>query len=160
MLQSLFHHIKSLAKYLWQQPKALISWWRNRRNFVIVDPNDSSITFSRSLFRNIKQLTEKSDNPPKAFVFYTPATRCYGFVIHVPFSQPTQLADIQYNSKHKCIGFESLNPTVSKILYDYGVAQAMKPCKLTVTTQLTPQGRLYFQIERPHEKYTRNSSTL
>lgn len=138
----------------------LITWWRNRHNFVIMDARDNSVTFSHCLFRHIKRVHGEADIQPKVFVFYTPAKKCYGFAVNVPFDQPTQLADIQYNSKHKCIGFESLNPTVAKMLYDYGVIQFMKPCKLTVTTQVTPQGRVYFQIERPHEKFTRDSSSI
>lgn len=138
----------------------LITWWRNRHNFVIMDARDNSVTFSHCLFRHIKRVHGEADIQPKVFVFFTLATKCYGFAVNVPFDQPTQLADIQYNSKHKCIGFESLNPTVAKMLYDYGVFRFTKPCKLTVTTQVTPQGRVYFQIERPHEKCTRNSSTL
>lgn len=138
----------------------LITWWRNRHNFVIMDTRDNSVTFSRRLFRHIKDMYGAADVQPKVFVFYVPATKCYGFAVNVPLDRPTQLADIQYNSKHKCIGFESLNPTVAKILFDYGVSRFMMPCKLTVTTQVTPQGRDYFQIERPHEKFTRNSTPI
>lgn len=139
----------------------LITWWRNRRNFVIMDARDNSVTFSRSLFRRIKKVYGKDDVQPKVFVFYIPATKCYGFTLNPRLGLPTQEADIQYNSKHKCIGFESLNPTVSKILYDYDVARFMKPCKLTVTNKFTTlYHREYFQIERPHEKFTRNSQTL
>lgn len=130
----------------------LITWWRNRRDFVIMDARDNSVTFSHRLFRHIRRVHGESDIQPKVFVFFTPATKCYGFAVNVPFDRPVQLADIQYNSKHRCIGFESLSPTVAKMLYDYGVARFMKPCKLTVTTQVTPQGRVYFQIERPHEQ--------
>lgn len=125
-----------------------------------MDIRDSSVTFSRNLFRHIKNMYGDAGTPPKVFVFYTPATKCYGFVVNVPFEQPTQLADIQYNSKYKCIGFESLNPTVGRILFDYGVTLTMKPCKLSVTRQLTPQGRAYFQIERPHAKFTRKNTPL
>ena len=130
----------------------LINWWRNRRNFVIVDPGDNSITFSRSLFNHIKKLSGESDAQPKVFVFYIPATKCYGFILNPQFTHPAQLADIQYNSKFKCIGFESLNPTVAKILYDYDVLQYQKPCKLSVTFQMN-NVRSYYQIERPHKKF-------
>lgn len=133
----------------------LITWWRNRRNFVIVDPNDSSITFSRSLFRDIKKQSGEADVQPKVFVFYIPATKCYGFTLNPQFTHPTQLADIQYNSKYRCIGFESLNPTVARVLYDYDVSKYQKPCKLSVTIQMKHDLR-YYQIERPHEKFTRH----
>lgn len=137
----------------------LVTWWRNRHDFVIMDARDNSVTFSRRLFRHIKKVYGNKDIQPKVFVFYTPAAKCYGFAVNLPLDQPTQLADIQYNSKHKCIGFESLNPTVVKILYDYGVSRFMKPCKLTVTKQVTPQDCVYFQIERPHEKFARKRRT-
>lgn len=160
MLHPSFLHIKSITETLWRRPKKLITWWRNRQYFVIMDARDSSVTFSRRLFRHIKRVYGEADIQPKVFVFYAPAAKRYGFAVNVPFDKPTQLADIQYNSKHKCIGFESLNPTVAKMLYDYGIVRFTKPCKLTVTTQVTPQGRVYFQIERPHEKFTRNNTSF
>lgn len=138
-----------IIKTIWER---LITWWNNSRNFVIMDARDNSVTLSRRLFRFINDVYGEDGVQPKVFVFYTPATERYGFVVNVPFDQPTQLADIQYNSKHKCIGFECLNPTVAKILYDYGVTMHLKPCKFTVTKQVTPQGRVYFQIERPHQQ--------
>lgn len=149
MLHLSFHRIKSIAETLWRQPKKLITWWRNRHNFVILDARDNSVTFSRSLFRRIRNIYGETDVLPKVFVFYVPVDGLYGFALDVSLDCPAQLADIQYNSKHKCIGFESLNPTVAKILYDYGVARPMMPCRLIVTVQTTPQGRLYFRIERP-----------
>lgn len=139
----------------------IINWIRNRRNFVILDPNDSSVTLSRALFRHIKKESDAHDLQPKVFVFYIPETKCYGFTINPNLDQTTQLADIQYNTKHRCIGFETLNPTVARILFDYNVVQFMKPCKLTVTSRLTEYPKtVYYQIERPHEKFTRKTSTL
>lgn len=140
--------------------RKLVARWRDRHHFVLLDPRDNSITLSRRLFLHIKDVCGGDNIQPKVFVFYIPSAKRYGFAVNVPFDRPTQLADIQYNPKHKCIGFESLNPTVAKILYDYGVAALTKPCKFTVTTRATPQGRVYFQIERPHEKLTRNSPAL
>lgn len=126
----------------------IITWWRNRHRFVIVDPRDNSVTFSRCLFDHIKDTYSADDIAPKVFVFYIPANKCYGFAVNIPFDRPAQMADVQYNSKHKCIGFESLNPTIARILYDYGITH-LKPCKLSVTTRVTPGGRVFFQIERP-----------
>lgn len=129
--------------------RRLITWWRDRRNFVILDARDNSVTFSRSLFRLIKDLYGRTGLCPSVFVFYVPASKCYGFALDAPIEQPTQLAYIQHNPRYKCIGFESLNPTVAKMLYDYDVQKIFTPCRLTVTTQTTPQGRVYFRIERP-----------
>lgn len=128
----------------------LLAWWRGRRNFVIMDARDNSVTFSRCLLHKIQSMYgNRSGLSPKVFVFHIPEVKHYGFALDIPFDQPTQLADIQYNSRYKCIGFESLNPTVAKMLYDYDVQKIFTPCRLTVTTQTTPQGRVYFRIERP-----------
>lgn len=129
-----------------------ISWWRNRRRFVILDPRDNSITFSRALFRIISKAYANDNNPPKVFVFHTPVTGCYGFTINPDLDQPTQLANIQYNSRYKCVGFESLNPAVTRILYDYGVRNVNVPCRCSVSVISSPHNLLYFQIENPSLK--------
>lgn len=129
-----------------------ISWWRNRRRFVILDPRDNSVTLSRALFRIISKAYADDKQPPKVFVFYTPVTGCYGFTINPDLDQPTQLADIQYNSRYKCVGFESLNPAVTRILYDYGISNVNIPCRCSVSVISSPHGLLYFQIENPSLK--------
>ena len=125
-----------------------IKWWRNRRCFVILDPRDNSVTFSRALFERIRGVYGSDDTPPKVFMFLTPANGCYGFTINPDLGRPTQLADIQYNARHKCIGFESLNPAVTRILYDYGITSYHRPRRFPVSVQIAPPGRLYFQSER------------
>ena len=140
--------------------KKLIAKWHNYRNFVLLDVTDSSVTISHALFRQIQRLYEESNLQPKVFVFYIPSTNCYGFAVSPTLDRPTQESEIQFNSKHKCIGFESLNPTVAKILYDYGLPAHIKQCRLSVTIQSTPQGNKYFQIEKPHAKYTRYHKTI
>ena len=112
-MQSLYPHIKSIAKTLWRLPAKTVMWWHNSHRYVIMDHGDSSITFSQSLFRLIKKAAEETDALPKVFVFYVPDTKCYGFCVNPSIEQPTQLADIQYYSKYKFIGFETLNPTVA-----------------------------------------------
>jgi hypothetical protein len=74
-------------------------------------------------------------------------------MLNPSLDQPTHLADVQYNSKHRCIGFECLVPTVNRIFYDYGLP-ADSRAKLSVKTQTT-HGMEYYVIRRPHEKYTR-----
>ena len=91
---------------------------RLRKMFVIIDGEDNSVTLSEALYKEIAKAVEEE---AKVFVFRLAGTRKYGFAINPEIDQPTQLADIQYNAKHKCVGFESLNPTVNKMLYDYGL---------------------------------------
>jgi hypothetical protein len=55
----------------------------------------------------------------------------YGFILNPEFDCETQLADIQYNDKHKTIGFECLVPTVNRIFYDYGIPAASR-AKLSI----------------------------
>lgn len=138
--------------------RKLHKWIRNRRNFVILDPADSSVTLSRALFNHIRKAHGDIEGEPKVFVFYVPAAKAYGFSLDVP-KEPTQLAAIQYNSKYKCVGFETLNPTVARILYDYRVKDYRKACKLSVTPERTSSGRLFYLIEHPHEKFTWKSQT-
>jgi hypothetical protein len=128
--------------------RKLVDWWRYRRHFVIMDAADSSVTFSRDLFRYIrrKYATETS---PKVFVFFIPASGMYGFVINRDIDRPTQLADIQYNAKYRCIGFESLNPAVARIMYDYGLGDISHTCRLSVSRHVDASGKEYFQIEKP-----------
>lgn len=126
--------------------KKIIRWWHHRHNYVIADVTDSSITISRNLFRHIK----KSEENAKVFVFFIPKTQCYGFMLNPPLGeQPTQLADIQYNQKYKCIGFETLCPTVAWIFHKYNIN--VQKCKLSVTIHTNVDGRTYYQIEKPHK---------
>lgn len=112
--------------------KKIINWFRKRHMYVIADATDNSITFSHALFQHMGGLSlEKA----KVFAFYVPAVEPrqghYGFILNPEFDQETQLADIQYNSKHRTIGFEMLNPTVNRMFYDYGL-QPLAKVKLSV----------------------------
>lgn len=110
-------------------------WYRRRRFFVIADPTDNSITFSKSLFKHMGVMNM---DVAKVYVFSL-ATGVkpfkdkgeYGFILNPDLGQETQLADIQYNAKHKTIGFECLVPTVNRIFYDYNLPHD-KRVKLTV----------------------------
>lgn len=56
----------------------------------------------------------------------------FGFCLNPELGQETQLADIMYNDKYKCVGFECLSPTVNRIFYAYDIRKYESPCKLTV----------------------------
>ena len=126
--------------------KKFLDWWHSRHCYVIADAADSSITLSRHLFRHM-QRSEGADDT-KVFVFFIPDTQCYGFMLNPKIDKPTQLANIQYNDKYRCVGFETLCPTVSRIFYDYGITA--DKCKLSVTPKTNSDGRTYYQIEKPH----------
>ena len=113
-------------------------WLASMRLYVIADATDNSVTFSRDLFRLLDVMGE---DEAKVFVFrLCNATSedpngwsgtIYAFTVNPPIKQETQLADIQFNQKHRCIGFECLCPTVNQIFYDYQLP-AMSKAKLSV----------------------------
>jgi hypothetical protein len=125
--------------------KKIQNWYRSLRYFVIVDPTDNSVTLSKKLFNHIRK---SSDGQEKASVFlFRTDTDLFGFMVNPNIETPTQYCDIQYNGKYKCIGFETLNPSVGRILYDYGLS-ALKSYKLSVSVK-DVKGKIYYQIDKP-----------
>ena len=128
--------------------KKIINWFRSRHMYVIADATDNSITFSHALFHHMGGLSLEQ---AKVFAFYVPAVEPrqghYGFILNPEFDQETQLADIQYNTKHRTIGFEMLNPTVNRMFYDYGL-RPMTKVKLTVKCKRLHE-ITYYQISPP-----------
>lgn len=132
--------------------KTLIRRWQSLRYiryFVTVDPSDNSITLSPRLYRHIRKLVEASD-ATKVLLFMVPALDSYGFAINPEVDSETYLSNIQYNSKYDCVGFETLCPTVGKILFDYGLP-ADKVIKIRVIPTMTADLKLYYLIQRPRK---------
>lgn len=127
--------------------------WRSRGCHVTADPKDNSITLSKRLFKHI-QKHSKDDDASKVFVFYIPQNDCYGFMLNPALDKETVLCQIQYNSKYKCIGFETLCPSVGYMFYRYGLPSD-KTVKLSVSVCSTVEGKTYYKIEKPDEKLTR-----
>lgn len=125
----------------------LKNWFRRRSFFVICDPSDNSITFSKALFKHLKVM---DGDTAKMYVFRVGGD--YAFAINPDLGgAETQLADIQYNAKHKTIGFECLVPTVNRIVYDYGLPHDRK-VKLSVKAGRSGDIK-YYKICRPHDKH-------
>lgn len=127
-------------------------WYRQRELYVIADPRDNSVTLSRLLFEHMGGLRLADQEEARAFVFKlcnavcSPASKwdgsIYAFTLNPPFKMATQLCDIQYNSKHRTIGFESLCPSVNRIFYDYGLLPDA-PVKLSVQYTTLPKAPSY-----------------
>lgn len=126
-------------------------WWQSLRLYVIADPADNSVTLSKALFQHIRSNAHEGD---EARVFVFKVAQSYGFMANPGIEQPTQMCDIQFNDKYRCIGFETLCPSVGQILYDYGLP-ADGRIKLSVSVCNTPQGKLYYQFDRPDAKHIR-----
>ena len=142
----------------------LINKWRSLRYNVIADPSDNSVTLSRHLFYHMKKCAESSGvDGASVFVFRIPQGGTFGFMLSPEISEPTQLCQIQYNGKYRCIGFETLCPSVGRILFEYGLP-ALRPVKLSVSVRQTPQGKTYYQFDYPSSKFIRqckaSSATL
>lgn len=133
--------------------KKIKMWWQSLRYYVIVDPADNSVTFSKHLFRHIRQ-NAKEGETARVFAFRITKFGTFGFTVNPNISQPTQLCDIQYNDKYRCIGFETLCPSVGRILYEYGLPNNHR-VKLSVSVFKTPQRTIFYQFDKPHAKYIR-----
>ena len=98
----------------------LKQWLHKKRMFVMLDPHDNSVTLSSVLLAEIKK-NAKQNVEPKVFVYKLKYNdrHHYAFCLNPDIGQETQLANIQYNQQYNCVGFESLNPAVTRILYDY-----------------------------------------
>lgn len=119
--------------------------------YIIADATDNSITFSKRLFNDLNVMNQDA---AKVYTFYIPQSKCYGFILNPAIEQETQLADVQYNEKNKCVGYECLVPTVNRIFFDYGLPADIR-CKLSVRIRKTDNGVKYYQICRPYGKYSR-----
>ena len=131
--------------------QCIIQKWRSLRYYVIADPADNSVTLSRHLFAHMRKGAGANTS---VFVFRIPLYNTFGFMLNPGIDEPTQLCQIQYNGKYRCIGFETLCPSVGRILYEYGLP-ALRPVKLSVSIRRTPQGKVYYQIDVPTSKQLR-----
>ena len=134
--------------------KKVKKWWQSLRYYVIADPADNSVTLSKALFNHIKDNAQEGD---EARVFVFKVAQNYGFMTNPDIEKTTQMCDIQYNDKYRCIGFETLCPSVGQILYGYGLP-ADRRVKLSVSVCRTTQGKLYYQFDRPDAKHIRKNA--
>lgn len=130
--------------------KKMVLWWQSLRLYVLADPSDNSMTLSRKLFGHIRENAD-GEGVAKVLVFSV-SEDGYAFIVNPKIDQKTQMCDIQYNSKHKCIGFETLCPTVGRIFYDYGLPSD-RLIRLSVCVNRTVNNEIYYQIQKPNGKH-------
>lgn len=119
---------------------------KNRDLFVDVDGADNSVTCSKRLLKKMKPM-ERDD--VRILVFRVGED--YGFCFLTDSEQAmkqnsVQAGELSLNTKYNCIGFESLNPTVNRMLYKYGLVSGKY--RLSVTEHRS-NGLRYWRIERP-----------
>ncbi len=132
--------------------KKIKRMWQSLRLYVIADPADNSITLSKHLFKHITEHA-CSDDAAKVFVFEIAGEHTYGFMVNPELPEPSVLCDIQHNDELKCIGFETLCPSVGLIFHTYGLP-AGKRMKLSVST-VDVKGKICYKIDRPNAKHIR-----
>ena len=129
----------------------LIRKWRSLHYYVIADPADNSVTLSKHLFAHLRK---GAGDDTSVFVFRIPEAGTFGFMLRPDIDEPTQLCQIQYNGKYRCVGFETLCPSVGHIFYHYGLP-ALRPVKLSVSIRRTTTGRTYYELDMPSPKQLR-----
>lgn len=120
------------------------------RYYVIADPADNSVTLSKKLFAHIRSNAKPGD-AARVFVFRLTGSSRFAFCVNPELTHSTQFCDIQYNSRYRCIGFETLCPSVGLIFYEYGLP-CDKRIKLSVTIQKTTSGITYYIFDKPNAK--------
>lgn len=124
--------------------------------YVVMDQSDSSITLSPNLFKEMggaKGLQGKD-------IFVFEVEEGYGFAIEPEQlkGKETQFCRVQYNSKHRTYGFETLCPTVAKIFYRAGIEEDVKRFSVEKKTadkteyykiNMTQYGKSVRTIEKP-----------
>ena len=131
--------------------KEFIRRLKDRAAYVIADPADNSITFSRGLYKRLRIL---ETGRGKVMVFRLKDDGRYCFTLDIPEeAKDTQLAEVMYNSRYRCVGFESLVPTVNRIFYDYFLPAGAQ-CKLS-TVEVVTKTMTYYIICPPYGKHSR-----
>ena len=109
-----------------------------RRRYVIVDASDNSVTISKSVYKSM----DIKDN----IVFVFRVEDSFGFAVDPPLDGETQTTQIQYNEKHKTIGFETLCPSVNLMLHELNLPPGVYKFGVDVRTT---KGMKFYKILRP-----------
>lgn len=99
---------------------ALGRWMDEHTCRVLIDGSDNSVSLSKGLTRAAGIFDKDIEG---ALIVRLVSTDEYAIVFKqqgdVRLADMKMVNSIQYNSKYKTIGFESLTPTVNRILNDY-----------------------------------------
>ena len=71
--------------------KKIQNWYKSLRLFVIVDPTDNSVTFSKKLFIHIRKNSDATDKAT-VFVFRVSDTGLFGFMLNPNIDKPTNIS--------------------------------------------------------------------
>ena len=132
-----------------------INCLRHRNDFVVLDGRANSVTLSKGIYDHIMQ-KERTDN--SIFVFRLSDRGTYGFCMREDWKELSKVntifTQLQFNQKHKKIGFRSDYPSVTAILDEYDLPLD-RMVRLTCIPRKSAKGEPYYEIMRPNL----NSST-
>lgn len=106
---------------------------RKSKYYVVMDPRDNSVVLSPELFSHLGGF----DSCHRVYVFKLSGKEDnYAFIVNPDFSEETQIAEVQVNTKTKEVGFESLIPSVVTMFARWGF-DLETPMKIPVRGQKT-----------------------
>ena len=117
-----------------------------RKNLrATIDPTDNSVTLNKELY---DLLSASGGVEGDIFAFRLADSGEYGFMVNAPTGDvETQKSRLQYNGKYETVGFESLNPSVVRICYEYGL-DVEKPHDVEVEVRRLKGGKEYYVMTR------------
>ena len=127
-----------------------INGFRHRNDFVVLDGRANSVTISKGIYDHIMQ-KERTDN--SIFVFRLSDRGTYGFCMREDWNELSKVntifTQLQFNQKHKKIGFRSDYPSVTAILDEYDLPLD-RMVRLTCIPRKSAKGEPYYEIIRPN----------
>ena len=110
---------KKLLRLIASIKMALGRWMDEHTCRVLIDGSDNSVSMSKGLIKAAGIFDKDIEG---ALIVRLVSTGEYAIVFKQNGDERIPMANaIQYNSKYKSIGFESLTPTVNRILNDYNL---------------------------------------
>lgn len=127
-----------------------IKGFRYRNDFVVLDGRANSVTLSKGIYDHIMQ-KERTDN--SIFMFRLSDRGTYGFCMREDWEElrkaNTAFTQLQFNKKHKKIGFRSDYPSVTAIIDEYDLP-LNRMVRLTCIPRKSAKGEPYYEIMRPN----------
>ena len=115
---------KKLLRLIASIKMALGRWMDEHTCRVLIDGSDNSVSMSKGLIKAAGIFDKDIEG---ALIVRLVSTGEYAIVFKQNGDERIPMANaIKYNSKYKSIGFESLTPTVNRILNDYNLTLMSK----------------------------------
>lgn len=112
---------RTILRILAKAKMAFYRWVDEHTCSVLIDGSDNSVSMSKGMIKAVGIYDKDIEG---ALIVKTSGGQ-YGIVFkekdRQEHSELSNVANIQYNSKYKSIGFETLTPMANRILDDYGL---------------------------------------